>query len=138
MKSTTFAELRALTSSEMSAPAAPPPPAATESQRAVGRPLPVQPPAPPTETTRLELTIEGFTLDQLSTIRAELQAAPRSRRRGILRKYQTTEVKWRIVERQWASHLRELEARPEQLVLVATSLQRKGKRRRSRTAERTT
>jgi hypothetical protein len=93
-------------------------------------PSPAHAPLPPDA-----LTIEGFSIERYSALRAELLSAPESRRR-ILRAHGLSEVKWRLVERRWASHLLRLEARPAELVELATELQRSGRKRRSAAAHR--
>jgi hypothetical protein len=72
---------------------------------------------------RAETRIDGFTLEQIATIREGLLRKP-EQRRALFKEHGLTELKWRLVERRLAEHLRKLEAQPADLVREVRALAR--------------
>ncbi|MBK8942943.1 MAG: hypothetical protein IPM79_36440 [Polyangiaceae bacterium] len=72
---------------------------------------------------RAETRIDGLTLEQIAIIRVGLLRKP-EQRRALFKEHGLTELKWRLVERRLAEHLRKLEAQPADLVREVRALAR--------------
>lgn len=89
---------------------------------------PVDASAPTPALDRDALRIEGLTLEEFTELRGQVLGEPKSRAE-VLKARGLGEVRWRIIERRWATHFQTLEQKPDALVALAADMRRAARAR---------